>query len=85
MSKIILFVEHVKNEIAFIKIVRAVTGKALIEIKNSLRDKKPIFQGTTTGSEEEDDLAKIKKILRFAKKEGEIIKIFLEASCGRTG
>lgn len=80
MSKILLIAEKIKDQAAFMRKIKEITHKSFAEIKDCLLNHTPFFEGSTTGNEGEANEKAILEILRFAKREGAKLKIFLQAT-----
>ena len=76
MTKILLILEKIKNEMLFIKKLRSITNQSFSEIKDSIKNKSPFFAGNLDGPDQEESEAKVKKILNFTKKDGDVIRLF---------
>lgn len=77
MAKIILVAEKITDQMAFIKMLKEITNKPLSEIRESIIQKKPFFEGSVY---DEDTNPIVQKILKFSKKQGDKIKIFEKIS-----
>lgn len=75
MTKIYLIAEKIKNPMAFIRKMRALTHKPISEIRDCLANKKPFFEASVIGNEGPENEKTIQDILRFAKKQGDKLKI----------
>lgn len=70
MSKVALIAESIKDEIKFIKQLREITGTSISEIRNSLKNKTPFYEGDDWEDEET-----IKKILHMIKRNKDSVLI----------
>ena len=48
MTKILLILEKIKNEMLFIKKLRSITNQSFSEIKDSIKNKSPFFAEIST-------------------------------------
>lgn len=68
-----LVAEKITDQIAFIGMIRKLTGSSISEIRQSIAKKCPFFECHINRDEDGEKL--ILEILRFAKKQGDKIKI----------
>lgn len=76
MSKIVMFAEKINNEAKFIKSLRQITNKSILEIKDSLKNKKPFFESILEGNQRDENVEVVKKILSFINQDHDEIKLF---------
>jgi sulfite reductase alpha subunit-like flavoprotein len=77
MAKIILVAKNIKNELAFIKKIREIEpDKSIFQIKDCIKNNKPFFVGEIADIQGEENIKKIKSILKFADKTKDDIVIY---------
>ncbi|MCE5294574.1 MAG: hypothetical protein LLF94_08185 [Chlamydiales bacterium] len=76
MTKIILIAEKINDQLAFIRNLRELTGKSISEIRKSLINKTPFFEGEVNGKLGEETEDFILELLRFSNEQGNKIRIF---------
>lgn len=82
MSRIVLIAEQVNNELVFIKNIRELTGRSISEIRDSLKNKKPFFEGALgalsySDNEDGDNEVLVTKILNHVNQNNDKIRLFI--------